>query len=95
MISFGLGLMSWQAIFEYPDVFGRSACLSMHWPGDNLELEGPFSDMFFSDINANMPDPKSHKLYFDFGTKSLDQYYLKFEGANHMKASPITLLMSK
>lgn len=28
-----------------------------------------------------MPDPKTHKLYFDFGTETLDAYYSKYEAA--------------
>ncbi|QDO93554.1 alpha/beta hydrolase [Formosa sediminum] len=73
------GLMSWYAICEYPDVFAGAACISTHWPGANPELDGPFPKAFFSYIKANMPDPETHKLYFDFGTKTLDQYYPQYE----------------
>ncbi|MDW5287994.1 alpha/beta hydrolase [Formosa sp. PL04] len=78
------GLISWYAICEYPEVFGGAACISTHWPGANPELNGPFPEAFFSYIKDNMPDPKSHKIYFDFGTKTLDQYYPKYEADVNM-----------
>ena len=27
---------------------------------------------------ANLPSPKSHKIYFDYGTETLDAYYPKY-----------------
>ena len=72
-------LISWYAICEYPEIFGGAACLSTHWPGADPKLESPFPKAFFSYIATNMPDPEIHKLYFDFGTKTLDQYYPKYE----------------
>ncbi|WP_066221765.1 alpha/beta hydrolase [Formosa haliotis] len=75
------GLMSWYAICEYPEIFGGAACMSTHWPGIDPETPGPFPKAFFDYIKAHMPKPNSHKLYFDFGTKTLDQYYPKYETA--------------
>lgn len=74
-------LISWYAICEYPEVFGGAACLSTHWPGGNPEIDGSFPQAFFNYIESNMPDPKTHKLYFDFGTETLDAYYPKYEVA--------------
>lgn len=64
------GLISLYAIMEYPDVFGAAACLSTHWPvADNGDND------FLSYIPDNLPDPKNHKIYFDFGTDGLDREY--------------------
>lgn len=72
------GLMSMYAISEYPEVFSGAACLSTHWigfkPSDNTIL----SKLIFDYVKQNVPSAKSHKLYFDYGTKTLDQYYLKY-----------------
>lgn len=64
------GLISLYAIMEYPDVFGAAACLSTHWPvADNGDND------FLSYIPSALPDPESHKIYFDFGSKGLDAEY--------------------
>lgn len=69
------GLISMYAAFEYPDVFGKAACLSSHWPvffdnSDTNPAEGIRKYM-----ELHMPDPKTHRFYFDHGTATLDQYY--------------------
>ncbi|WP_435134456.1 alpha/beta hydrolase [Formosa sp. A9] len=73
------GLMSWYAICQYPEIFGGAACISTHWPGGDPEKSLGFPKAFFDYIKANMPNPKTHKLYFDFGTETLDKYYPAFE----------------
>lgn len=65
------GLMSAYAICEYPDVFGGAACFSTHWP--------PLDGVFLEYIKANLPDPATHKIYFDFGTEGLDGEYEPFQ----------------
>ena len=72
------GLMSMYAISEYPDVFAGAACLSTHWPGAVPGPNNPHADAIFSYMDANLSDAKSHKLYFDYGNKTLDQYYPKY-----------------
>lgn len=72
------GLISMYAISEYPDVFGGAACLSTHWIGtfsDNPTIAQAFIDYF----QLNAPDPDSHKIYFDYGSKTLDQYYKPYQ----------------
>lgn len=69
------GLISIYAICEYPEVFGGSASLSTHWPG-NFETENnPIPNAFFKYLKANLPDPNSHKIYFDCGNQTLDSMY--------------------
>jgi enterochelin esterase-like enzyme len=72
--SFG-GLISMYAICEYPEVFGGAACLSTHWTV-SYELENnPAPELFASYIEENAPDPTTHKIYFDYGTETLDSLY--------------------
>ena len=73
------GLISMYAICEYPEVFGKAACLSTHWPGFAPAEKSPVPEAFFSYLKSNLPSPETHKLYFDFGTQTLDQYYPPFE----------------
>ncbi|MBI3220598.1 MAG: alpha/beta hydrolase [Bacteroidetes bacterium] len=69
------GLISMYAICEYPSVFGGAACLSTHWPG-TFKVEGnPIPEAFFRYMRSKLPDPKTHKLYFDYGDQTLDALY--------------------
>ncbi|MBK8141289.1 MAG: alpha/beta hydrolase [Chitinophagaceae bacterium] len=69
------GLISMYAICEYPKVFGGAACMSTHWPGI-FSMEGnPIPDAFINYLKTNLPDPKKHKIYFDYGTATLDALY--------------------
>lgn len=65
------GLISAYAISEYPDVFGGAGCVSTHWPaGDGIVIDY---------LKTHLPDPKTHKIYFDFGTATLDATYEPFQ----------------
>ena len=81
------GLFSLNALIEYPDIFGFAGCFSVHWIGikpiDYFLL--PFRMKVTEDkdlvkglikyIDSNINNLDNHKLYFDFGTEGLDQYY--------------------
>ncbi|RIJ33952.1 alpha/beta hydrolase [Pontibacter oryzae] len=69
------GLISMYAICEYPKVFGGAACLSTHWPGTFTLDNNPIPDAFIKYLNKNLPNPKSHKIYFDSGDETLDKLY--------------------
>jgi enterochelin esterase-like enzyme len=69
------GLISLYAICEYPNIFGGVACLSTHWPGIFSLENNPFPNAFLRYLKNNLPNPKNHKIYFDFGTKTLDAMY--------------------
>ena len=61
------GLISLYAISEYPDVFGAAGMVSTHFPlGDGALVD------YFAD---RLPDPATHRLYFDYGTETLDYNY--------------------
>lgn len=69
------GLISMYAICEYPDVFGGAGCMSTHWPGITGLSDNPIPQAFAAYMNGNLPDYESHKMYFDFGTGTLDTLY--------------------
>jgi enterochelin esterase-like enzyme len=69
------GLISMYAICEYPEVFGGAACISTHWPGIFHVENNPIPNTFYQYLKQNLPNPKDHKLYFDFGTATLDALY--------------------
>jgi len=73
------GLISMYAICEYPEIFGGAACISTHWPGKLGELIPEIPKAFESYISGNLPDPKTHKIYFDYGTETLDFNYKPFQ----------------
>lgn len=61
------GLISLYAICEYPDVFGGAACLSTAWT-----VAGGVTAR---DLEKALPDPRTHRIYFDFGTETTDGKY--------------------
>jgi predicted alpha/beta superfamily hydrolase len=61
------GLISLYAICEYPDVFGGAACLSTAWT-----VAGGVTTR---ELQSALPDPKSHRIYFDFGGETKDGRY--------------------
>jgi predicted alpha/beta superfamily hydrolase len=69
------GLISMYAICEYPMVFGNAACLSTHWPGTFALENNPIPGAFNAYLRKNLPEPSSHKIYFDYGNKTLDALY--------------------
>lgn len=69
------GLISLYALCEYPDIFGGAACLSTHWPGIFTVENNPIPRAFQVYLKATLPNPKTHKLYFDYGTETLDALY--------------------
>jgi enterochelin esterase-like enzyme len=73
------GLISLYAICEYPEVFGGAACLSTHWPGLMRMEDNPVPAAFFSYMQKKLPDPATHRLYFDHGTETLDSMYARLQ----------------
>lgn len=68
------GLISIYGLSEYPEVFGGAACLSTHWVGTS-EAQAIISKAISDYLASNLPDPGSHKIYFDHGTATLDSLY--------------------
>ena len=80
-------LISLYAIDEYPRVFGGAGMMSTHWPlfmtpdgksvGDR-EYE-VVSSAFEHYLAPALPDPATHKLYFDHGSETLDAVYARYQ----------------
>jgi predicted alpha/beta superfamily hydrolase len=65
------GLISLYAASEYPEVFGGAGCVSTHFPlGEGVILEY---------MKKHLPSPKNHKIYFDYGTETLDAQYEPYQ----------------
>lgn len=65
------GLISLYALTEYPDVFGGAGCLSTHWPiGQEVMVDY---------LGAALPKAGQHRLYFDYGTATLDADYEPYQ----------------
>ncbi len=60
-------LISLYALIEYPAVFGRAGCLSIHWPMVEMVIL-PY-------LNKYLPEPGQHKFYFDYGSEGFDADY--------------------
>lgn len=73
------GLISWYAVCEYPNVFGGAACLSTHWPGVFSAEKNPIPGAFMKYLSAKLPSPKTHRIYFDYGSATLDSMYKPYQ----------------
>lgn len=81
-------LISLYAIDEYPRVFGGAGMMSTHWPLF-LPSEGrkEISDEEYEAVSSAferylapaLPDPATHRLYFDHGTETLDAIYARYQ----------------
>ncbi len=65
------GLISLYALCEHPQVFGGAGCLSTHWPAGG--------DLLVDAMGAALPKAGMHKLYFDYGTATLDSNYEPYQ----------------
>ncbi|QQS29634.1 MAG: alpha/beta fold hydrolase [Sphingobacteriales bacterium] len=69
------GLISLYALCQYPKVFGGAACISTHWPASLKENNPNFTKAYLKYLKKQLPKPKHHTIYFDFGTETLDAWY--------------------
>ena len=65
------GLISLYTISQYPSVFYGAGCLSTHWLAGFNELVDEMAKM--------LPNPNTHKLYFDYGTLGHDAQYETYQ----------------
>ncbi len=73
------GLISMYAICEYPEIFGGAGCMSTHWVGTFDTTNNPIPASFVEYLENNLPDPNSHKIYYDYGTETLDGLYEPYQ----------------
>jgi len=69
------GLIGIYALCKYPDIFKGNISMSTHWMGSLGYHNTDWFPKFKDYLTANLPDPTSHKLYFDHGTVGLDDSY--------------------
>jgi len=67
------GLISLYAMMEYPEIFGNAGCFSTHWPVPIL------GDAFIKSLPQTIPEAHNHRIYFDYGTESLDRDYEPYQ----------------
>jgi len=80
-------LISLYAIDEYPRIFGGAGMMSTHWPlfmtpdGKSVADEEyeVVSSAFERYLAPALPDPRTHKLYFDHGSETLDAIYKRYQ----------------
>jgi enterochelin esterase-like enzyme len=80
-------LISLYAIDEYPRIFGGAGMMSTHWPLVINPDGKPLSDQDYEVVSATferylapaLPDPRTHKLYFDHGSETLDSAYKRYQ----------------
>lgn len=81
------GLISLYAINEYAHVFGSAGMVSSHWPLFLPEPNRKRSDeelnvvasAFEAYLAPALPDPRTHRLYFDHGSEALDAHYATYQ----------------
>ena len=67
------------AVCEYPDVFGGAACISTHWPGCDGVNDNPIPGALLNYLKNHVPSRQNHKIYFDYGSKTLDAFYKPYQ----------------
>jgi len=82
------GLISLYAIDEYPKIFGGAGMVSTHWPlflptdGSKKISDAEYevvSSAFERYLKPALPDPRTHRLYFDHGSETLDAVYDRYQ----------------
>ena len=68
------GIISLYAMCEYPAVFGRAGCLSTGWIATTPK-NATFPLATFNYLQGHLPDPKTHRIYFDQGTATIDALF--------------------
>lgn len=74
------GLISLYGVCEYPKVFGGAACLSIHSPlltSDRVmkQPDNEYGTAFRAYVKEHLPQHPKRKIYFDYGTETLDALY--------------------
>jgi enterochelin esterase-like enzyme len=68
------GIISLYALCEYPEVFGGAGCLSTGWIA-TFPKNATFPLATFNYLQGHLPDPRTHRIYFDQGTATIDALF--------------------
>jgi enterochelin esterase-like enzyme len=80
-------LISLYAIDEHPRIFGGAGMMSTHWPLFMTPDGKSVGDAEYEVVSAAferylvpaLPDPRTHRLYFDHGSETLDAIYKRYQ----------------
>ena len=79
------GLMSCWAFVERPDVYGRAACISTHWPlvmpGEREQADPERIALHKTWFLDRLGKPAGRRLWLDIGTGTLDAFYPPYQTA--------------
>ena len=79
------GLISCYAFVARPEVFGRAACVSTHWPLADPADAGGFvpelARLWKTYLTAHLGAPAGRRLWMDHGTETLDANYQPWQDA--------------
>jgi enterochelin esterase-like enzyme len=77
------GLASLNLLVERPDVFGLAGCLSTHWPTIGLDpvAQPAVQAAIAGWLGERLGPPRTRKLWFDHGDRTLDQHYAPYQAA--------------
>ena len=81
------GLISLDALINYPRVFGGAGCLSTHWPLPLFGADGqtpmlafePVAAAFEAYLAAGVPPRGHQRVWFDHGDQHLDRFYAPYQ----------------
>ncbi|WP_298199795.1 alpha/beta hydrolase-fold protein [Novosphingobium sp.] len=81
------GLMSCYAFLRRPDIYGRAACISSHWPAiDPREVgqtapdgDAALARQWGAWFAAGLGRPDGRRLWLDHGTATLDAFYAPYQ----------------
>jgi predicted alpha/beta superfamily hydrolase len=73
------GLISLYSILKYPEFFDAAACVSTHWPVCLKQNNPSIPAAIISWMNDKIPTNPPYRLYFDFGTETLDAWYEPYQ----------------
>ena len=68
-----------QVTFVINKVFGGAAGISAHWTETMPSDKNPIPKAFFKYMKENLPDSKTHRLYFVYSNQTLDALHLLFQ----------------
>lgn len=79
------GLMSCYAFLHRPDIYGRAACVSTHWPAvmprEDAAVDPELIALWDRWFAQRLGRANGRRLWLDHGTATLDAYYAPYQQA--------------